>query len=550
MKKVLLIIFFHFLFISFLVAQSIWIWKSYFSGGGRWHAVSFSINNKGYFGTGHDGSTVKNDFYEYDPDISVWTRKTDFGGTPRQSSIGFAMSNNGYLGLGIDIAGMYRKDFWEYNPVSNTWTRKADFPGTARAASVAFVIGNKAYVGTGYDGSYKKDFWEYNPSNNLWTKIADFPGTSRSGAIAFTIGNRGYVGTGHDGSYTKDFWEYDPSNNSWRRIVDFPGTGRYGASTFKIGQYAYVGLGRISFDAWVNDFWRFDSVNGNWMQALNFPDHGRQNSASFLLNEKGYILGGGLAGPSTGQIYEYVKKNLEWICSFNILDNYLRAKRSLYFGQSNVATNGIDWEFGEYPFVPTPSSYFDASFIIPTNVHSLVDIRPYSVQFDSSVSIQWLIAFQQGYGYPITFDWPSNLLPAGKFILEDTIDGSVINVNMKEQKKFILSDTDIKALRIKYSKNVLIIESGNPRIEFKLLQNYPNPFNPSTTIKFALPERAKVNLSIYNLLGEKITELVNGEMDAGYHETQWNASGFVSGIYFYKISTNSFTDVKKLILLK
>lgn len=86
--------------------------------------------------------------------------------------------------------------------------------------------------------------------------------------------------------------------------------------------------------------------------------------------------------------------------------------------------------------------------------------------------------------------------------------------------------------------------------EYHLYQSYPNPFNPSTKIKFALPERAKVNLSIYNLLGEKVAELVNGELTAGYHETQWNASGFASGVYIYRLAAEKFSDVKKMIIVK
>ncbi len=85
---------------------------------------------------------------------------------------------------------------------------------------------------------------------------------------------------------------------------------------------------------------------------------------------------------------------------------------------------------------------------------------------------------------------------------------------------------------------------------FVLMQNYPNPFNPSTTIKFALPERAKINLSVYNLLGEKVAELVSGEMDADYHETQWNASRFASGVYFYTLQAGKYIETKKLILMK
>jgi hypothetical protein len=83
-----------------------------------------------------------------------------------------------------------------------------------------------------------------------------------------------------------------------------------------------------------------------------------------------------------------------------------------------------------------------------------------------------------------------------------------------------------------------------------LNQNYPNPFNPTTSIKFGLPEKANVGLAIYNQLGEKIATLVNGELSAGYHKVEWNASDMTSGIYFYEIKTDKFSAVKKLILMK
>jgi Leucine-rich repeat (LRR) protein len=86
--------------------------------------------------------------------------------------------------------------------------------------------------------------------------------------------------------------------------------------------------------------------------------------------------------------------------------------------------------------------------------------------------------------------------------------------------------------------------------EFALHQNYPNPFNPSTTIKFSLPEQSKVVINIYNLLGEKVTELVNSDYNAGYHQIQFNAKGLASGIFFYSIEANIFRDIKKMILLR
>jgi hypothetical protein len=86
--------------------------------------------------------------------------------------------------------------------------------------------------------------------------------------------------------------------------------------------------------------------------------------------------------------------------------------------------------------------------------------------------------------------------------------------------------------------------------EFELYQNYPNPFNPTSKIKFGLPESGKILLEIYNTLGERVATLIDREMSAGYHEVEWNASGFTSGIYLYKITTQDYAAVKKMMLLR
>ena len=88
--------------------------------------------------------------------------------------------------------------------------------------------------------------------------------------------------------------------------------------------------------------------------------------------------------------------------------------------------------------------------------------------------------------------------------------------------------------------------------KFELFQNYPNPFNPSTTIKFSLPADSRVAINIYNILGEKITELINGDYKAGFYKVQFNSANLslASGIYFYTIESQNFKAVKKMILMK
>jgi hypothetical protein len=91
--------------------------------------------------------------------------------------------------------------------------------------------------------------------------------------------------------------------------------------------------------------------------------------------------------------------------------------------------------------------------------------------------------------------------------------------------------------------------------EFALEQNYPNPFNPSTKIDFSLAVDSQVTLKVFNVLGEEVKTLINGDFAAGKHEVEFNASELNSGIYFYRIeaieiNVESINSTKKMILLK
>lgn len=87
-------------------------------------------------------------------------------------------------------------------------------------------------------------------------------------------------------------------------------------------------------------------------------------------------------------------------------------------------------------------------------------------------------------------------------------------------------------------------------VEFALEDIYPNPFNPSTNIQFSLPESGVVNVSVYNVIGEKVTEIVNDKFSAGTHKINWNASNNPSGVYFIRLDAGKYNSVKKAILLK
>jgi photosystem II stability/assembly factor-like uncharacterized protein len=83
-----------------------------------------------------------------------------------------------------------------------------------------------------------------------------------------------------------------------------------------------------------------------------------------------------------------------------------------------------------------------------------------------------------------------------------------------------------------------------------LEQNYPNPFNPTTTISFAIPSRSLVSLKVFDVLGREVSTILSEELQAGSYTRQWNASAMASGIYFYRLQAGTFTETKKLLLLK
>ena len=90
---------------------------------------------------------------------------------------------------------------------------------------------------------------------------------------------------------------------------------------------------------------------------------------------------------------------------------------------------------------------------------------------------------------------------------------------------------------------------------FSLSQNYPNPFNPTTEIRFSLPVASDVRLEVYNISGQKVVTLLAEYLSAGDHTVIWDSRSFdnqpvASGIYFYRINADSFSDTKKMILLK
>jgi hypothetical protein len=170
----------------------------------------------------------------------------------------------------------------------------------------------------------------------------------------------------------------------------------------------------------------------------------------------------------------------------------------------------------------------------PSNVF---DVRFENQSFNSSIDNYQIITLS-GLILPIRIKLVDD---NSIYKIEDALNGKLVSEILTKNNEAIISQPIDK---------IIIKKLNKPVYTFNLSQNYPNPFNPTTYITFTLPERTNVKLKIYDVLGNEIVTVLNSELDEGKHTIKFDGTDLSSGIYFYKLITDKFTDVKKMILLK
>jgi N-acetylneuraminic acid mutarotase len=282
-----------------------WVKKNSFEGTPRGSAVSFVIENKAYLGLGYNSDDETNDgymkdFWAYDPETDRWTQIAPFPGNGRINAVGFSVNGKGYIGTGYD-GDVKLSDVWEYDPALNKWTQKDDFPGGARTKAVGFGIKNYGYIGTGYgsDASDKVDFYRFDPtlaSGKQWTKVQSIGGDKRRGATAFVYNDKAYVCTGsNNGSKLTDFYEYDPTADSWTKKTALNyntdwSIVRENGSSFVLEGKAYVFLG--SNASILSNCWEYDFAKDTWTEKNAFEGSGREYAPAFTVRGKAIVATG------------------------------------------------------------------------------------------------------------------------------------------------------------------------------------------------------------------------------------------------------------------
>jgi len=183
---------------------------------------------------------------------------------------------------------------------------------------------------------------------------------------------------------------------------------------------------------------------------------------------------------------------------------------------------------GELPPFP-PTGTFEARF----STNSMAELAGANKHF---VELQNVV-------FPLTVTGCN--MGTERFIIRDEITGNLLNEEIIEGRN----------VTVRLPLTTLIIEvveqsEANIPTTYILYQNYPNPFNPTTVLKYGLPHDADVRLTVYNVLGQALEEPVNGKQAAGYHEVQFDASTYSSGLYLYRLEASGFSNTKKMLLMK
>ncbi len=287
-----------------------WVKENDFEGLARSSAVSFVIGDKAYVGLGYnseDDNEYLTDFWSFSPASGQWTKLAPFPGKGRTDAVAFSVNGKGYVGTGFD-GDYYLKDIWEYNPSTNTWTQKDDFLGGTRRYAVGFALKNYGYIGTGKDGdnlAARNDFFRFNPaaaSGQQWEKVASIAGAKRTEATAFTYKDKAYVCTGVSNSLTQtDMYEYDPTANTWTKKIDLNDDSdwsivRKNACSFVLDNKAYICLGENS--STLSTVWEYDFAKDTWTEKTKFEGSSRTKAVGFTVGDKAYIATG-----QTGSYY-------------------------------------------------------------------------------------------------------------------------------------------------------------------------------------------------------------------------------------------------------
>ena len=449
---------------------------------------------------------------------------------------------------------------------------------------------NALYLVGRYYGSYGNEVQKFVPTGGgptgTWSQVAPYPLAMCGIGAAWDGGDLIYAAGGSTSPVTA--YKYSISANTWTPIANIPGSMSYCGAWYAGGKFLVYGSTNA---AYASTLLMYDPVSNTWSTganvptAVNFATFSTTGTVDYLFSIGG---GGGYdSRPATNAVQIYDPYANAWT-----LETSLPAANGL--NSAGVTVPGEVISAGGYP--TTYNCYYGIGFPggCPPPVYDVeVDLTPYGTPIQIPAgggTFEFNIALTNNETSLVTCNaWTMVTLPIGSnygpILLANLNLNASVTVNRDRVQNVPASapsgNYTYHAYVGIYPDNIWdedsfpftkladgdgggyvndwanwgadfggITATSKIPAKFSLGNAYPNPFNPATAIRYELKNSCNVHLTVYDLTGRLVATLANGWMPEGRHLAQFNAQNLSSGVYFYVIKAGSFSDTKKMVLMK
>ncbi len=469
--------------------------------------------------------------------------------------------NTGYIGSYVSPSGYISKS----TDGGNTWNAVTSYPGTQSVWGIAVKSEDTVFVVDLYGYVYY--------STNGGTSWISVPRIFGTNSFYCSLGGNNLFISGSNGAIIRGYFQPAPPpetrtvvyNSGWnilsvplqtndmRKNSLFPDAissafaysndGYYTEDTLKMGKGYWLKFGDAgSVNITGNKAQSYSlNLNAGWNLIGTF-DFNAQTSdiqtnppniiaSNFFKYDKGYKTTDVL---EIGKGY-WIKLSQSGTLSFpSVIKKSTSQSQSKFGGELSVIVTDRAGNCGELFFIQTQSGI--SLELPPEPPNGIFDVRFENDRVAEIFDQEFKIFKINSASYPVEIE-----LKGFNGEVIDCINGELINKKLKAGEKLVIDNKNITRLKIRPVDLVY---------DFALHQNYPNPFNPITTIKFSIPEKLNVRITVYDVLGRKVKDLIDELKEAGIHNVKFDGSEFSSGIYFYRIDAGKYSEVKKMILIK
>lgn len=524
------------LFISSQVNQE---WVARYNGSGNGNDAAFSIAVDGLgnvYAAGYTNNGTDVDYLtiKYNSQgVLQWMQTYNGPGNENDQVVAIAVDLSGNIYVtGFSWAGAIKEDYATIKYNSNgvqQWVQRYDGPGSFYDEPISMAVdnlGNVYVTGFSYGNGTNNDFAtiKYN-TNGVIQWIQRYNGSENSDDHAYSIAldnsHNVYV-TGQINGNNSNYQTIKYNSNGafqWSQEYNGPRDSIDIATSVTVDNTGDIYV--TGYSTGINSLFDYATIKYNsngiqqWVQRYNGTGNSDDMANSIDTdNSNNIYVTGGSTGSGNNMDMVTIKYNSsgaqQWLQRFNgSSNNYDFAVTVKLDLLGNVYITGSSYE----------TQYSDYT----------------TIKYNSTGSQLWM----QNYNGP-----GNNIDNANDLFIDSA-------ANVYVTGKSVGSNSNSDFATIKYSQTIGISQvSTEIPSTFSLSQNYPNPFNPVTNIEFNIPKASIVRISVYDLQGREIENLVYQNLNAGSYKVDWDASKYSSGIYYYKITAGNFTETKKMVLVK